>query len=237
MRDTTTLYQHGTLAMLVAGLFEGTLPLGELLEHGDTGIGTADCLDGEMVIVDGQAYKVQGSGTVVPLTPDTKVPFASVHFMDAQEQRSVVGVTDEQLKQQIQTEIKMDNVFVGLRIDGTFSHMHTRAVNKQERPFPNLTAATRVQPEFNADQVSGTVVGYFAPHPFQGATVGGFHWHFINTTRNFGGHILDFTIDQAEISVQVLENLVQHLPINNTEFRAKNLDLKTLSDDINEAEH
>ncbi|BAP85396.1 alpha-acetolactate decarboxylase [Paucilactobacillus hokkaidonensis JCM 18461] len=237
MRDTITLYQHGTLAMLVAGLFEGTLPLGELLEHGDTGIGTADSLDGEMVIVDGQAYKVQGSGKVVPLTPDTKVPFASVHFMDAQETRSLVGVTDEQLKEQLQAEMKMDNVFVGVRIDGTFSHMHTRAVNKQVRPFPNLTAATRVQPEFEQDQVSGSVVGYFSPHLFQGATVGGFHWHFINTTRDFGGHILDFTVNQAEISVQVLENMVQHLPITNTEFRAKNMALDSLNKDIDEAEH
>ncbi|WP_137598082.1 acetolactate decarboxylase [Paucilactobacillus kaifaensis] len=237
MRDTTTLYQHGTLAMLVGGLFEGTLPLGELMEHGDTGIGTADCLDGEMVIVDGQAFKVQGSGDVIPLTPETKVPFAAVHFMDAQEHRSVVGMTDEQLKQQLLGELKMDNVFVGLRIDGTFTHMHTRAVNKQNRPFPNLTAATRVQPEFEQDQVSGTVVGYYAPHLFQGATVGGFHWHFLSSQKDFGGHILDFTIDQAEVSAQVLENLVQHLPVKNTEFREKQLDLQTMNDDINEAEN
>lgn len=237
MRDTTTLYQHGTLAMLVGGLFEGTLPLGELMEHGDTGIGTADCLDGEMVIVDGQAFKVQGSGDVIPLTPETKVPFAAVHFMDAQERRSVVGMTDGQLKQQLLGELKMDNVFVGLRIDGTFTHMHTRAVNKQKRPFPNLTAATRVQPEFEQDQVSGTVVGYYAPHLFQGATVGGFHWHFLSSKKDFGGHILDFTIDQAEVSAQVLENLVQHLPVKNTEFREKQLDLQTMNDDINEAEN
>lgn len=237
MRDTTTLYQHGTLAMLVGGLFEGTLPLGELLEHGDTGIGTADCLDGEMVIVDGQAFKVQGSGEVVPLTPETKVPFAAVHFMDAQEHRSVVGMTDKQLKEQLLGELKMDNVFVGLRIDGTFTHMHTRAVNKQKRPFPNLTAATRVQPEFEQDQVSGTVVGYYAPHLFQGATVGGFHWHFLSAKKDFGGHILDFTIDQAEVSAQVLENLVQHLPVKSTEFREKQLDLQRMNDDINEAEN
>jgi acetolactate decarboxylase len=35
MKDTTTVYQHGTLAMLVVGLFEGTLPVSELMKHGD----------------------------------------------------------------------------------------------------------------------------------------------------------------------------------------------------------
>ncbi|MCC2728542.1 acetolactate decarboxylase, partial [Blautia sp. MSK22_86] len=34
------LYQHGTLALLVPGLLEGTTTIGELLKHGDTGIGT-----------------------------------------------------------------------------------------------------------------------------------------------------------------------------------------------------
>lgn len=41
MKDTKKLFQHGTLALLVPGLFDGTLPLSSLLEHGDTGIGTA----------------------------------------------------------------------------------------------------------------------------------------------------------------------------------------------------
>ena len=42
MKKIETLYQHGTLAQLVSGLFEGNLSIGELLEHGDTGIGTND---------------------------------------------------------------------------------------------------------------------------------------------------------------------------------------------------
>ena len=36
------LYQHGTLALLVPGLLEGTTTIGELLTHGDTGIGTGE---------------------------------------------------------------------------------------------------------------------------------------------------------------------------------------------------
>ena len=33
MKDTKKLFQHGTLALLVPGLFDGTLPLSSLLEH------------------------------------------------------------------------------------------------------------------------------------------------------------------------------------------------------------
>ncbi len=36
------LYQHGTLAQLVPGLLEGTTTIGDILSHGDTGIGTGE---------------------------------------------------------------------------------------------------------------------------------------------------------------------------------------------------
>ena len=72
MKDTKKLFQHGTLALLVPGLFDGTLPLGSLLEHGDTGIGTATGLDGEMIILDGVPYLVRSDGSVNVLDPNTE---------------------------------------------------------------------------------------------------------------------------------------------------------------------
>jgi acetolactate decarboxylase len=39
------------------------------------------------------------------------------------------------------------------------------------------------------------------------------------------------------VSVQVLENLNQHLPVNNTPFRDAQMNLQQVGDEINEAEH
>lgn len=238
MKDITTVYQHGTLAMLVAGLFEGTMSVSELLTHGDTGIGTADSLDGELVIVDGIAYQVRESGEVVKLAPDTKVPFASVNYVDRQAPAThVTDINDRQLQEQLIKGHEMFNVFYGIKITGTFSHMHTRVVPRQEKPYPKLTVATKVQPEFEQDAVHGTIVGYFMPYLFLGAAVGGIHWHFINDDRDFGGHILDFQLEEADVSLQVLENLNQHLPVNNQAFRQAQMNLQQVGDEINEAEH
>ena len=44
------VYQHGTLGMLVPGLFEGTMTVADLLKHGDWGIGTASGLDGAEIL-------------------------------------------------------------------------------------------------------------------------------------------------------------------------------------------
>ncbi len=238
VKDLTTVYQHGTLAMLVAGLFEGTMPLSELLTHGDSGIGTADSLDGELVIADGKAYQVRESGEVVEMTPDTKIPFASVHYDDVDaKQTHIENMNDRQLQERLIKDHNMFNVFYAIKITGTFSHMHTRVVPRQEKPYPKLTVATKVQPEFEQDQVHGTIVGYFMPYLFLGAAVGGIHWHFINDARDFGGHILDFQLASGDVSVQVLENLNQHLPVNNTPFRDAQMNLQQVGNEINEAEH
>ena len=41
----------------MAGLYGGTMTVGELLEHGDLGLGTLDSIDGELIVLDGKAYQ------------------------------------------------------------------------------------------------------------------------------------------------------------------------------------
>lgn len=50
------LYQHGTLADLMAGMLQGTASINDILAHGDLGIGTLSGSDGEVIILDGKAY-------------------------------------------------------------------------------------------------------------------------------------------------------------------------------------
>jgi hypothetical protein len=45
------------------------------LEHGDCGLGTFANLDGEMVVLDGRVYQVQGTGRVSEDSPDAGAPF------------------------------------------------------------------------------------------------------------------------------------------------------------------
>ena len=35
----------------MAGLYGGTMTVGELLEHGDLGLGTLDSIDGELIVL------------------------------------------------------------------------------------------------------------------------------------------------------------------------------------------
>ena len=51
--DTDTIYQVALLQSLAQGHFDGIITVGELKAHGDTGIGTFEGLDGEMIFLDG----------------------------------------------------------------------------------------------------------------------------------------------------------------------------------------
>ena len=84
--NANVLYQHGTLALLVPGLLEGTTTIGELLKHGDSGIGPGEGLDGELIILDGEAYKVGQSGVAERVPDDFTMPFANVHHAAFQSQ-------------------------------------------------------------------------------------------------------------------------------------------------------
>ena len=75
MSEAIKLFQYNTLGALMAGLYGGTLTVGELLEHGDLGLGTLDSIDGELIVLDGKAYQAKGSEgkvEVVEVSPDEK---------------------------------------------------------------------------------------------------------------------------------------------------------------------
>lgn len=236
-QDLTKLYQHGTLAMLVPGLFEGTMSLGDLLKHGDTGIGTATGLGGEMIVLDGKAYLVKSSGEVLLLPDKTQLPFATVHFADHELTGSTVqNLTEKQLGDKILAENALQNVFFAVQITGTFSQVKTRAVAEQKRPYPPLSAVADRQAIFTEEDSVGTVVGYFSPYLFQGMASAGFHLHYLNDTKTLGGHLLDFTVKEAELTLQPFASVEQHFPLDNQEFMEKEFDLEKMNEEIQRSE-
>src|ERR1700746_1545037 len=75
------LFQVSTSGALVAGVFDREVSVESILEHGDFGLGTFADLDGEMVVLDGRAFQVQGTGRVLEAAADAGAPFAVVtHF-------------------------------------------------------------------------------------------------------------------------------------------------------------
>ena len=57
------VFQYSTLEALLGGVYDGDVTIGELLTHGDFGLGTFNSLDGEMIVLDGICYHLRSDGT------------------------------------------------------------------------------------------------------------------------------------------------------------------------------
>lgn len=235
-KDGQKVYQHGTLALLVPGLFDGTMKLAELLAHGDTGIGTATGLNGEMIVLDGTPYLVQANGQVKTLSAETMIPFATVHFDQPQVEFAAQGLSMQALGKQILAKYPYHNIFFAVKVVGKFKHMQTRAVEGQVKPYPTLVEVANKQAIFEEADSQGTVVGYFAPELFQGMAAAGYHLHYLNDAKKMGGHILGFEIDQAQVYLQPFATIEQHLPVDNQEFMEHQADLESMGQQIKSAE-
>ena len=75
------IYQASTLQALALGYTRPVVTVEELLEHGDTGLGTFENVDGEMIVLDGVFYQAKQDGSIVRTEDSAGVPFAVAGFV------------------------------------------------------------------------------------------------------------------------------------------------------------
>jgi acetolactate decarboxylase len=211
--DDDILFQVSTIDALLQGVFDGFYSFDDLKTHGDFGIGTFDSLDGEMVALDGNYYQVRADGVAYPVTGNTKTPFSTVTYFKADQTIAIKDAGNfSQLSSQMDEKLPSINMFYAIRIDGTFPYVKTRSVPKQEEPYPRLADAVKNQSVFEFTNVTGTVVGVWAPEFSKGLNVPGYHLHFITADRKAGGHILDLKVDEAIAKVDITAGFAMELP-------------------------
>lgn len=232
----SVLYQHGTLGTLMVGLLKGTASINELLQHGDLGIATLTGSNGEVIFLDGKAYHANEHKEFVELKGDELTPYATVTKFVADTSYETKDKSSEAVFAEIKEKMLSENLFSAVKISGLFKKMHVRMMPAQEPPYTRLIDSARRQPEQTETYVKGAVVGFFTPELFHGIGSAGFHVHFANDDRNFGGHVLDFEVEDVKVEIQNIETFEQHFPIQDEDFINANIDYKDIADEIREAE-
>lgn len=208
-----TLVQISTIDALLAGLYDGKATIGDLKRQGDLGIGTFDALDGEMVLLDGQVYRVSADGKAAVVPDQETTPFAGVTFFAADQEISVPPGTDfAAFRALVDKALPSPNLFYAIRLEGRFKSVSTRSVPRQSKPYKELVEVVKNQPIFDFQEVEGTLVGFYCPPFVTGINVPGYHLHFLTTDRTAGGHLLGFTVDHATLQIDTLNRFVLQLP-------------------------
>lgn len=236
--DRETIYQVSLLQGLTLGDYNGSVSVKELKQKGDTGIGTFEGVNGELIMVDGTVYRAKSDGSIETAPDDETIPFANVTFFDTDEKQNISGVSSiADLKKLLDERVEKlgRNQFYMVRVDGTFKKMHARSELKQEKPYKPLAEALKTdQREFSWDNIEGTVVALYCPQYMKDLNAAGWHLHFVSKDKKYGGHVLELDVDKAELKIDCTQGFNMQLP--DTEM-FPTLDLtKDQSEDIKKVE-
>ncbi|VAW22626.1 Alpha-acetolactate decarboxylase [hydrothermal vent metagenome] len=104
------------------------------------------------------------------------------------------------------------NLFYAIRLTGNFRYVKTRSVPAQKKTYPPLVEVTGDQPEFEANDIKGQLVGFYCPHFVKGVNVPGYHLHFLSGDKSFGGHLLAFKLLEGELVLDKINRFEIILP-------------------------
>lgn len=211
------MYQVSTLQALVLGYSRKVINVGELIQNGDTGLGTFEDVNGEMIVMDGRCYRSDQFGNVTEVDSSTGIPFAAVAKLYGNQQFQLKDIPN---MVSIQTELtrKIEEVF-GLnsmhiiRIDGVFGKVDARSEGPYRSHHIRLKDILfQTQQAFQFENIRGSLVGVYFPDYMDGINMPGWHLHFLSEDRTKGGHVFDASILKGEAKVDKITNISINLP-------------------------
>lgn len=211
------MYQVSTLQALALGYTRKVIRVEELLLEGDTGLGTFEDVNGEMIVMDGQCFRADQNGHINLVAPETGVPFAAVAKLYGEQRFSLRDVPNidalrEELTKKIEERFGLNSMHV-VKIKGSFKKVDARS----EAPYRSHHISLKemlnqTQKAFLFDDIKGSLVGVYFPDYMDGINMPGWHLHFLSEDRSLGGHVFDVSIKEAEAMVDKITSISINLP-------------------------
>lgn len=201
------VHQTDAVTDLLHGNYESVTTVAEVFPNSLLGLGVADRLDGEIVSVDGETWRVPASGIPEIAHNNLGMPFAISAEGGAPVPVAVeLGATVDDISHLIESIVAELNdgkhTIVAVRIDGTFSNVLLRSEHRQEPPFEHLDEVLRHETQFPFESWTGTLVGFSFPQVNdQGITIPGLHLHAISADRTSGGHCHRAIVSAATMNI------------------------------------
>ncbi|MBP3241889.1 MAG: acetolactate decarboxylase [Oribacterium sp.] len=211
------VYQVSTLQALALGYSRAVINVEDLLKEGDTGLGTFEDVNGEMIVMEGRCFRADQNGDVTVVSPDTGVPFAAVAKLYGEQQFQLGNMPDitsvrNELTRKIEERFGLNSMHV-VRIDGLFEKVDARS----EAPYRSHHITLKEvlgknQKAFMFENIRGSLVGVYFPDYMDGINMPGWHLHFISEDRSKGGHVFDVSVLEGVAKVDKISNIYINLP-------------------------
>ena len=211
------MFQVSTLQALALGYSRSVIRVKELLQHGDTGLGTFEDVNGEMILADGICWRACDDGTIVRAGDDMGVPFSAVSFLREPRCFDIGRIQDiESLKSLLTVRIEENfglNSMHMVRIDGTFEKVCARSESPYRSQHISLQEILdQTQKDFCFEHISGTLVCVYFPDYMDGINAPGWHLHFLSEDKSRGGHVFDAAMDHGTAQMNKISRIEICLP-------------------------
>ena len=192
-----SMYQVSLMQAFMHGEYDGVITVGDFKTHGDTGLGTFEGVNGEMIILDGVVYQAAADGSINVMADNEKIPFGIITNFDEDAKITNITADDfDDLTSKLDKEIAKygtNNMYL-IKIKGNFSKITVRSIEKQEKPYKEFTDVAAVdQKVFNHTDSTGTIVAVYFPDYMNELNMHGWHIHFLSDDKQKGGHVLNLT--------------------------------------------
>ncbi len=218
--DDDSMYQVSLMQAFMHGEYNGVITVGDLKSHGDTGLGTFEGVNGEMIILDGVVYQAAADGSINVMEDNETIPFATItNFDEDAKIDNIAGKDFDDLTGKLDKEISKygtNNMYV-IKLKGDFSNITVRSIEKQEKPYKEFTDVAAVdQKVFNHTGQTGTIVAVYFPEYMNELNMHGWHLHFLSDDKTKGGHVLNFTDFKGSGQVDEIHEFNMILPSDDT---------------------
>ena len=215
VKDRETIYQIALLQSLAMGYFDGSISVKDLKTHGDTGIGTFEGLDGEMIFLDGIVYRANRDCKINAMNDKDMVPFSNVTFFEKDFSVKLADVPDKAAFEKILNE-HVDkhgrNSFYMIKVPALLNEILIRSESGSKEPYPTLVEALKTQNEITPKNIRGTIVGLYCPDFMSSLNSTGWHFHFISADKKIGGHVLELNLKSGEVQFDKTDAFKMDLP-------------------------
>ena len=200
MKTRTKFTQVSLFSVLLSGRYGGVITIAELKKLGSMSIATMDRLDGEMQMFDGVVYQACADGHVYLPGDDATIPFGTVAEFHPEREIRLADIPSYELFEARVNELcPQENIPLAVHFTGKFRRMKVRTVGRQEQDGLGLADAAKNEAVFDLPCCSGDLVGFRLPGYVKGVNAPGWHLHFVDSARQHGGHVVNFSLLEGNL--------------------------------------
>ena len=204
---TGKMIQLGTTTALEAGVYDGAPDTMNVLQRPQAyGLGVFDKFDGDMIVIEGVAYRFDTEGKATKPVSAVPIPYAQISVLDTPDVAADIGACANlaDLEKFILSHLDTVNYPVLVVVDGRFEGIKAASFPAQRKPYAPFAEISSQEKRFDLGAMEGTLVGFYCPDWMAGIAPKGFRFAFINTSHEIGGAVRDLALKDGKLRAQYL---------------------------------